>query len=887
MPEAYTLFGELKADTNSFKNSLRDADRSLLATKKSIEVVEGDARSLGVTTATSGRQFQKLNEVLAQAQQRLNLTADAFRKGEASQSQMRAALIAVDKAAQGVNSRLSDAAARAEDYASRQSAAAQKAAERFVREQEKMAAAADKAAREAAFSWERFGDKIRSIGEGMMSFGAKLSIAITAPLTLASREALKAGTSYETALNVFGSVTKATAGQMADAAKIAKELGADLSLPATSAKDAALAMVELGKAGLTAQQAMDGAKGVLQLAAAGQLEEAQAAEIAANALNSFGLAAKDTGRIADLLAAAANASSAEVSDVAAAMSQASAVAAGAKIPIEDLVTAIGLLANAGIKGSDAGTSIKTFISRLTAPTDKAASAMESLGLKVFDTEGKMKSLPTIISEFSSQLAGLNDEAKAATLYEIFGSDALRAAQILFKEGTAGFEAMKKGVTEVGAAGRLATAITKGVGGAWDGLLSQLETFGIEVFEAIKEPLAASLRAVAGFVGTLTDAFKNSPQLIQVLTVAFGVLAAVAGPALIAIGAAISAIATPAVGVALLAVLGLLIQIGPVIAIVAGQVYLLYQAWQTNFGGIQEITFKAIGTVQGAIQSFLATIQAFWNEHGTAITATLTSLWNVIASVINTALVQIQNFMKLGLQLINGDWDGAWQTFLKIVKDAAAGVTDLLVRALLHWENVLRTVIPILAEWGLKFLTTMTGWVAKAIVGVVTLISKLPMLIVQMIPQFLAAGAAIGTAIKDGVTGALANLFNGQVSGSISGSIGGDGLLDNLMNSLGLNEAAQAGGGSVNIPSPAPTPVPSVATAPSASSAVAGGGSAYEKGIYDEIRGLRQDLRGGKGKGLVDINIRGEDDDVDVSKMSDTGAMYGFGGFAIAGGTNRN
>lgn len=219
-----------------------------------------------------------------------------------------------------------------------------------------------------------------------------------------AKTGLKVATDYQSNLNMFQAVSGATADQMAAVAARAKDLGADMSLPATSAGDAALAMTELAKAGLSVTDSMTAAKGVLQMSAAGGVDNARAAEIAANALNAFGLKGTEASRVADLLAAAANASSAEVSDIADSLQQVSAVAAGAGIPIEQVTAAIAEMANKGIKGSDAGTSIKTMLLALQAPTQKSADLMRDLGISVYDADGKMRPFPELIRQFSETLA---------------------------------------------------------------------------------------------------------------------------------------------------------------------------------------------------------------------------------------------------------------------------------------------------------------------------------------------------------------------------------------------------------------------------------------------------------------------------------------------------
>ena len=174
---------------------------------------------------------------------------------------------------------------------------------------------------------------------------------------------------FEQSLNIFKSVTGATAQQMAEVAARARELGKDIALPGISAKDAAGAMTELAKAGLSINEALAASKGVLSLAKAGNLEVADAASIAAKALNAFGLEGTKATQVADLLAAAANASTAGVDEIALGLSQ---VGAGAKqmgVGLQDTITALALFSNAGLRGQDAGTSLKNMFIQLASPDE--------------------------------------------------------------------------------------------------------------------------------------------------------------------------------------------------------------------------------------------------------------------------------------------------------------------------------------------------------------------------------------------------------------------------------------------------------------------------------------------------------------------------------------
>jgi TP901 family phage tail tape measure protein len=312
----------------------------------------------------------------------------------------------------------------------------------------------------------------------------------------------------------------------------AQDLGADLTLPGTSAADAADAMLELSKAGLSVQDTMDGVRGTLQLSAAGQLSNAAAAEVTANALNAFHLEGKEAARVADLLAASANASSGEVVDMADALKMSAAVAYSASLPIEDLVTGISLMANAGIKGSDAGTSLKQMLLSLQAPTDKAKNLMSDLGISVYDAQGSMLPMVDIIGEFSGALSGLTQEQRNAALATIFGSDAVRAANIVLMGGVDAWGQMSGAVNESGAAAGLAAAMMEGLAGSVGNLQSAAETAALEGFELLKEDAIELIDTVTEAI----NAFNEMEDAEQRQIVNIGLIAAATGPAIYGIGA---------------------------------------------------------------------------------------------------------------------------------------------------------------------------------------------------------------------------------------------------------------------------------------------------------------------------------------------------------------
>jgi TP901 family phage tail tape measure protein len=351
-----------------------------------------------------------------------------------------------------------------------------------------------------------------SIGSSLAKVGKLAGIALGAAGAAAfAASTINIGKTYQSTLNNLQAVSSASASKMAEVSKEAKALGSDLTLTSTSAADAATAMTELAKGGLTVDEAMKAARGTLQLAAAAGISAAEAATIQSAALNAFNLEADQAGRVSDVLANAANAAAGEITDFSQGMSQASAVAAATGISLEDTAATLGILANNGIKGSDAGTLLKSALLALQSPSGPAAAAMERLALSAYDASGNFVGLSSVFGQLSEAQKRMTPEAYAAATSTLFGSDAARLAGIAGREGAAGFDAMAKAMGKSGSAADVAAAKAKGVGGAIEAFTSQLETIQIDIFEQIAPILEAGIRlsasllsALGGVLGVLDD-----------------------------------------------------------------------------------------------------------------------------------------------------------------------------------------------------------------------------------------------------------------------------------------------------------------------------------------------------------------------------------------------
>ena len=312
---------------------------------------------------------------------------------------------------------------------------------------------------------------------------------------------IKKAADFETTLATFQATAKATGKEMEAVSRLAKRLGNDVKLPGASAADAAEAMTELAKGGLSVRDSMKAARATLLLATAAQVSHARAAEIVADSLNAFRLSGDKAVKVADLLANAANASTASIDDMALAFQQSSAVLVGAGQTIEDATAALTILANAGIKGSDAGTALRNAISFLQSPTATASKAIQKLGLDLFDAQGNMLPLPKLIAEIASKTEGMTQKQRANVLTTIAGRDSIKALNALLDVSPKKWAAITKAVEEAGGAQRLAGARMRGFNGALEAFKSTVETVAINLGTKLLPHATTLLRTLSDLAGS--------------------------------------------------------------------------------------------------------------------------------------------------------------------------------------------------------------------------------------------------------------------------------------------------------------------------------------------------------------------------------------------------
>ncbi len=340
--------------------------------------------------------------------------------------------------------------------------------------------------------------------------------------------AVGAAMEFEAAMSNVAAVSGATGAQFDALSDQALQLGADTQYSATQV---AQAQAELLKAGVSTADVLGGAlKGALDLAAAAQMDVAQASEIAAVAMNVFGLSGRDVPHVADVLAAAANKSAADVSDMGQALRQAGAQASLTGMSLEETSAALAIFANAGVKGSDAGTSFKTMLARMAAQTPDAKQAMDAIGLSFEDADGNLVDLETAAGRMSTAFGRLTtDTDRAAAMHAIFGQDASRAASILASSGAEGVAYWNMQVNDAGYAAELAAKKMDNLKGDIEKLGGSIDTVLIKAGSGsvgvLREITQATTDLVNGF-GSLPDGAQSGS--VALLGVAGAATTAVAG-----------------------------------------------------------------------------------------------------------------------------------------------------------------------------------------------------------------------------------------------------------------------------------------------------------------------------------------------------------------------
>lgn len=318
--------------------------------------------------------------------------------------------------------------------------------------------------------------------------------------------AIKAGSDFESQMSRVQAISGATGSEFNKLKEQAIQLGADTAF---SSSQAAEGMENLAAAGFTTSEIMDAMPGLLDLAAASGEDLASSSDIAASTLRGFGLEAADAAHVADVLAANANKTNSSVADTGEAMKYVAPLARAAGLSMEETAAAIGIMANAGIQGAQAGTTLRGAISRLSSPTKEMSECMADLEISFYDSEGNMKSLAEQTRMMEEATAGMTDEQRNNVLVTLYGQEALSGMLALMNEGDGALlELTHAYETCDGSAKAAAETMQDNLAGALDQLGGSAETLGIVFYESVSESLKETAKSATDSINNITEAFRN-------------------------------------------------------------------------------------------------------------------------------------------------------------------------------------------------------------------------------------------------------------------------------------------------------------------------------------------------------------------------------------------
>lgn len=583
-----------------------------------------------------------------------------------------------------------------------------------------------------------FGSKLAGIGGSIAKLGASAALGLGGAAVAGLGASVKIAADFEQSLANVSAAAGVSGDALAAMRAEAMKIGADTS---KSASEAVEAMGELAKAGMSVETVVGGAaRSTVQLAEATGMAMPDAANLLAKSLNTFKAEGIDAAGAANLLAKAANASAIDVTDVGMSLSAVGPVAASAGLTMSDFAAAVGIMGNNALVGSDAGTSLKTMLVSMSAPTEGAKRLMEEYGLSMFDAEGNTRNFRDVLGDFSAAWAHMSDEGRATFAKDVFGTDAMRAANILLGEGVAGWDAFKasmEGAPSIAeqSATRLATA-----SGALEMLKGTLETIAIEVgstflpmltplLKKIGEELPGAFDKVKTSVTTLKSAFSSGDfsgvtaglgkmfgpevqaaaeqiigtvqQLATTVSNALGpaiakatefignhkemlvgAAAAITGIVVVAFGAwAVSAAAAAAATIAAAA---------PLIALVAAGagIALLVKNWDEI---VERVPF--LGTALEAVKGVASEVFGFLREQAQKVAEFFQENWPAIQQAAETVFNAIRAVIETFVGIAKALWEtfgdellaivrGAWETIKTVIStaiDVILGVIKLITQ----------------------------------------------------------------------------------------------------------------------------------------------------------------------------------------------------------------
>lgn len=555
-----------------------------------------------------------------------------------------------------------------------------------------------KDAQDAVKTFEKNSNSMTTaVGKVMQGTGAAMTKYITTPLIGVGVAAAKVGGDFEAQMSRVKAISGATGDTFEQMKQQAIDLGAKTAF---SAKESAAGMENLASAGFSAQEIMKAMPGLLDLAAVSGGDVALASENTATALRGFGLEASEAGHVADVFARAAADTNAEVGDMGEALKYVAPVANSMGISLEETAAAIGIMSDAGIKGSQAGTTLRGALSRLARPTKAMQDTMDNLGVSFYDADGKMKPLKTQVELLKKAFEGLTPEQQQNALVTLYGQESLSGMMALIDKGPDSLGKLTKSLKDSdGAADDMARTMQDNMNSSIEQMFGAFESAAI----VIQKILAPSIKKVADAISGLVEKFVSAPESTQKLIVAIGLIVAAIGPLIFMIGSVIIWINRVKVALALmgtsmsgviLPVLGIVAAISALIAIGV----LVYKNWDkiAAFGKqVWKNITMFVSDTANSIKKVWKSTGEWFNNLWKSIKEGADNVWTTIQEAPGKAADWIKNKWTETKEFFSNLWssiaNSASEMWNSLKEGVISVIDDLVSSAGEKWEGFKNTI----------------------------------------------------------------------------------------------------------------------------------------------------------------------------------------------------
>ena len=546
------------------------------------------------------------------------------------------------------------------------------------------------------------GEKLQTVGSNIESAGKKL-LPVTGAVTALGTAAVKTAADFDTAMSQVAAVSGATGSDLDALREKAREMGSKTKF---SASEAAEAMNYMAMAGWKTGDMLDGIEGIMNLAAASGEDLATTSDIVTDALTALGLSAADSGHFADILAAASSNANTNVSMMGETFKYCAPVAGALGFSAEDTAEAIGLMANAGIKSSQAGTAMRTMLTNLTGEVTFAGESFGELIIQTTNADGSMRSLGDILADCRVAFSQMSESEKAANAEALVGKNAMSGFLAVMNAAPGDIEKLNSAINNCdGTAEKMATTMQDNLAGQLTILKSQLEELAI----SFGELLMPAIRTIVGWIQKFVDWLNGMDEGTKKVIMTVALLAAALGPVLIVIGKVISAVGT---------IMTIVPKIAGVINVVKGAFAALNATMLAN------PIFLIIAAIAALVAAFIYLwnncegFRQFWIDLWENIKAVAVAVWTAISEFFTAAWEAIKSAADTVWNGIRDFFSGLWEGIKTIFTTVVTAISDFLSAAWTSIQTTVKTVFTAISS----FFSTVWNGIKNIVTTIVMAIS---------------------------------------------------------------------------------------------------------------------------------------------------------------------